>query len=126
MLGLAWLPVFLITLVHYNTGMDHHWIHDILRRLYYTCHSSQDTFINMIKAAPRYQPEEKFQSWLFRIAGNQARSRLRRRKILRWLPLSEEYESAAAPGPDALAARTNDSSRMRLPACPIVSVKPWC
>ena len=59
----------------------------------------QDTFMNLIKAAGRYQPDGKFQSWLFRIAGNQARSRLRRRKILRWLPLTNDYDNAPAPGP---------------------------
>ena len=62
----------------------------------------QDTFMKLITAANRYQPEGKFQSWLFRIAGNQARSKLRRRKILRWLPLTNEYDNAPAPGPDAL------------------------
>jgi len=62
----------------------------------------QDTFVNLIKAAGRYQPEGRFQSWLFRIAGNQARSRLRRRKILRWLPLTNEYDTTATPEPDAL------------------------
>lgn len=58
--------------------------------------------MNLIKAANRYQPEGKFQSWLFRIAGNQARSRLRQRKILRWLPLSNEHDNTPAPGRDAL------------------------
>ena len=60
----------------------------------------QDTFIRLIKAADRYQPEGKFPSWLFRIAGNQARSRLRRRKILRWLPLSEDHDVTASGAPD--------------------------
>ncbi len=62
----------------------------------------QDTFMKLIEAAERYAPEGKFRSWLFRIAGNQARSRLRRRKILRWLPLTADYDNAPAPGPDAL------------------------
>jgi RNA polymerase sigma-70 factor, ECF subfamily len=62
----------------------------------------QDTFMNLIKASERYQPDGKFQSWLFRIAGNKARSRLRRRKILRWLPLSGEHAETPTPGPDAL------------------------
>ena len=62
----------------------------------------QDTFIKLIKAASRYQSDGKFQSWLFRIAGNQARSRLRRRKILRWLPLTNEYDNAPIQGPDVL------------------------
>ena len=30
----------------------------------------QDTFMRLIKAADRYQPEGKFQSWLFRIANH--------------------------------------------------------
>ena len=35
MLWWAWLPVVLIGLGHYATGAHHHWVHDILRRLYY-------------------------------------------------------------------------------------------
>ncbi len=31
----AWLPTLLITLLHYLTGPEYHWLHDILRRLYY-------------------------------------------------------------------------------------------
>lgn len=30
-----WLPVAVITLLHYTTGEYFHWMHDILRRLYY-------------------------------------------------------------------------------------------
>ena len=82
----------------------------------------QDTFINLIKAAGRYRPEGRFRSWLFRIAGNQARSRLRRRKVLRFLPLSEDYEDTPDPDPDALATlagreqeRIVQNAIMRLP-----------
>jgi signal transduction histidine kinase len=35
MLWVVWLPVVLIGLSHYATGPQHHWVHDILRRLYY-------------------------------------------------------------------------------------------
>jgi signal transduction histidine kinase len=35
MLLLAWLPMALITALHYSTGDHHHWAHDVLRRLYY-------------------------------------------------------------------------------------------
>lgn len=35
MLLAAWLPTLLITLLHYLTGPEYHWMHDILRRLYY-------------------------------------------------------------------------------------------
>ena len=58
--------------------------------------------MKLINSASRYQPEGKFQSWLFRIAGNQARSRLRRRKILRWLPLTDDYDNAPSTERDAL------------------------
>ncbi len=71
----------------------------------------QDTFMKLISAATRYQPEGKFQSWLFRIAGNQARSRLRRRKILRWLPLSNEYDNTPAHEPDALDSLSGKEER---------------
>jgi two-component system, NtrC family, sensor histidine kinase HydH len=32
---LLWGPVFLITAAHFGTSAAHHWLHDILRRLYY-------------------------------------------------------------------------------------------
>ncbi len=35
MLCLAWLPVLAIGAFHYSTGANHHWAHDVLRRLYY-------------------------------------------------------------------------------------------
>ncbi len=31
----AWLPACAITVLHYSTGAEHHWLHDVLRRLYY-------------------------------------------------------------------------------------------
>lgn len=51
---------------------------------------TQDTFVQVFRKARGYQPEGKFQSWLFRIAGNYARSRLRRRKILGWVSFKPE------------------------------------
>ena len=74
----------------------------------------QDTFVKLIEAARRYQPEGKFQGWLFRIAGNVARSRLRRRKILRWLPLANDYDSAPAPGPAPLDELVGREERLRV------------
>lgn len=35
MLWFAWLPMLLIGVAHYATGAHHHWVHDVLRRLYY-------------------------------------------------------------------------------------------
>jgi RNA polymerase sigma-70 factor (ECF subfamily) len=45
----------------------------------------QETFLRIYQHAKRYRPTGQFRSWLFRIAGNLARSRARRRKILQWI-----------------------------------------
>ncbi len=52
---------------------------------------TQDTFIKVFNQAGRYHGEGKFKSWLFRIAGNLARSRLRRRKILSWVSFNPDF-----------------------------------
>lgn len=62
----------------------------------------QDTFVQVFRKAGSYQAAGMFKSWLFRIAGNLARSRLRRRKILRWVrfdPVIHDTGSAGR-GPD--------------------------
>jgi RNA polymerase sigma-70 factor (ECF subfamily) len=38
----------------------------------------QETFVRMWRARERYQPEARFSTWLFTIAGNAARNELRR------------------------------------------------
>lgn len=45
----------------------------------------QETFLRVFQQAGRYRPSGQFKSWIFRIAGNLARSRLRRRRIVRWV-----------------------------------------
>ena len=59
----------------------------------------QDTFVRVFRQAGRYRPEGKFKSWLFRIAGNLARSRLRRRKIIGWLSFDPARHDVATTGP---------------------------
>jgi RNA polymerase sigma-70 factor (ECF subfamily) len=76
----------------------------------------QETFMRLINAAPRYRPSGQFPSWLFRIAGNLARSRLRRRKILRWLPLTPEHHATEAPGHDPLDALVEEQEQHRVQA----------
>ncbi len=46
---------------------------------------AQEVFLRVCTTAERYRGEGRFRSWLFRIAGNLARSSLRRRKVLRWI-----------------------------------------
>jgi RNA polymerase sigma-70 factor, ECF subfamily len=65
---------------------------------------TQETFVQVFRKAGRYQGEGKFQSWLFRIAGNQARSKLRRRKILRWVSFNPDRHDQAFGGDDPAAA----------------------
>jgi len=58
---------------------------------------AQDTFVQVFRKAGSYHAVGMFKSWLFRIAGNLARSRLRRRKILRWVrfdPVVHDTEGA--------------------------------
>lgn len=60
---------------------------------------TQDTFLKVHDQAGRYQPAGRFRSWLLRIAGNKARSALRRRRILRWVsfdPVRHDRPGAAA------------------------------
>ncbi len=76
----------------------------------------QDTFMRLISSSGRYRPEGRFQSWLFRIAGNLARSRLRRRKILRWLPLTSGHHETPAPGLDPLNALAAGQEQERVRA----------
>lgn len=59
---------------------------------------TQDTFVQVFRKADRYQGEGKFQSWLFRIAGNLARSKLRRRKILGWVSFNPDFHDRADHG----------------------------
>jgi len=69
---------------------------------------TQETFVKVFAEAGRYRAEGLFRSWLFRIAGNLARSRLRRRKILRWIRFDPGAHDVAAAGPTpdvALAQR---------------------
>ena len=60
---------------------------------------SQETFLRVYRASPLYVSEGRFSAWLFRIAGNLARSELRRRRLRTWLLGSKEPENL-----DALAS----------------------
>lgn len=72
---------------------------------------TQDTFVQVFNKAGGYQPEGKFQSWLFRIAGNFARSRLRRRKVLSWVSFNPDLHDRAGRSSDpAQELETADSA----------------
>ena len=76
---------------------------------------AQDTFVQVYDKAASYRPEGKFKSWLFRIAGNKARSRLRRRGILRWISFDPVIhdKGGGEPGPDGMMERDEREEAIR-------------
>lgn len=82
----------------------------------------QETFLRVYAQTKRYRPEGRFPSWLFRIAGNLARSALRRRRVVRWLRFDPALHDHAVPGDPmdrrrerAEARRTIRDALARLP-----------
>lgn len=73
---------------------------------------TQETFLRMCRHAKDYRPSGQFRSWLFRIAGNLARSRMRRRKLLRWIPFDPATHDRAAPVEGADAALEREEKRL--------------
>lgn len=93
---------------------------------------TQETFLKLYQNASRYRPSGKFKSWLFRIAGNLARSRLRRNKIVRWIPLDLADHDLKTPGDAADRAlereetgRSVRSALLQLPARQREAVLLW-
>ena len=76
---------------------------------------SQETFLRVHRGARRYRATGQFRSWLFRIAGNLARSYLRRKRIVRWLPFNPQKHDVAAQGesPDAALEREEAGRAVR-------------
>ena len=75
----------------------------------------QETFIRICAEARRYKAAGKFRSWLFRIAGNLARSRLRRRRIVSWISFSPGLHDRASSdeGPHAFVEREESRREVR-------------
>jgi RNA polymerase sigma-70 factor (ECF subfamily) len=56
---------------------------------------TQDTFIKAWQALPDWRPDAEFRTWLFRIGSNAAMDCLRRRKVVEFVGIDEDYD---APG----------------------------
>lgn len=65
----------------------------------------QETFLRAYRSIDRLDDPRLLRGWLYRIAHNQACSMLRRRRLLRWLPLTLDRRSEA-PSPDRLAVES--------------------
>ena len=59
---------------------------------------AQESFVKVFQGAADYQQEGRFASWLFKMVGNLLRSRIRRRKIVRFISFDPaEHDVAEAP-----------------------------
>lgn len=72
---------------------------------------AQDTFLAAWRALPSMRNELRFAPWLYRIATNMARSYLRRKRLVHWLPWSGSEEQgalaeASIAGPEEHAAQS--------------------
>jgi len=82
---------------------------------------SQDVFLKAWEALPGWRPQAQFHTWLYRIASNAAFDLLRRRQIVSYESLPEDYDAPAdAAGPEhrlqATQSMTNlDAALARLP-----------
>ncbi len=107
----------------------HRWEHDVLAFLSAMLGSVeeaedlvQETFVRVYRNAGKYRPEGMFKSWMLRIAGNLARSRLRRRRIIGWIPFDptdhDVADQAAGPEDELQAKQTADLVRGALARLP--------
>ena len=82
---------------------------------------AQQAFIEAWQALPNWRPNAQFHTWVYRIASNAAIDVLRRRKVVRFVPLDDDHDAPAdQPGPEAqLQARQSlralDAALARLP-----------
>lgn len=75
----------------------------------------QDTFVRVHREAGRYRPEGRFRPWLMRIAGNLARSHLRRRRVIGWVGFDPRRHDRAgqAPSPEKELERQEQRELVR-------------
>jgi len=68
---------------------------------------TQDVLIKVFQALPGWRPDAEFRTWLFRIASNTATDALRRRNVVEFVALDEDYDVPGdGAGPEAqLAAK---------------------
>lgn len=63
---------------------------------------TQETFVKAWQALPQWRPDAEFKTWLFRIGSNTAMDSLRRRKLVEFVALDEDYDVAGeVAGPEA-------------------------
>lgn len=77
---------------------------------------AQDSFLKAYKALPRMDDDLRLLPWLYRIAGNTAFSALRRRKLIRWLPLLSDGIAATNTDGHVVEAEAVARALAKLPS----------
>ena len=83
---------------------------------------AQEVFIKAWQALPTWRPDAQFHTWVYRIASNAALDVLRRRKVVQFVALEDDYDAPSQqPGPEAQLQgrqrlRNLDAALARLPA----------
>jgi RNA polymerase sigma-70 factor (ECF subfamily) len=83
---------------------------------------AQDVFIKAWEALPAWRPDAQFHTWVYRIASNAALDVLRRRQVVQFVALEDDYDAPSQqPGPEAQLQgrqrlRNLDAALARLPA----------
>lgn len=97
--------------------------HRIVNYLYGLVHDrelandlAQDSFLKAYKALPRMDDDLRLAPWLYRIAGNTAFSALRRRKLIRWLPLLNDVAESVSSDNKVVEAEAVERALAKLPA----------
>jgi RNA polymerase sigma-70 factor (ECF subfamily) len=75
-----------------------------------------ETFLRLHRHRERWREGKPLRPWLFTIARNLARNRLRARRLWGWLPLASADDAPAPPPPDAEIRRRVAAALAALPA----------
>jgi RNA polymerase sigma factor (sigma-70 family) len=81
---------------------------------------AQEVFIKAWQALPEWRPDAQFHTWIYRIASNLALDVLRRRKVVQFVALEDDFDAPSdAAGPETQlqarqGMRTLDAALARL------------
>jgi len=79
---------------------------------------AQDTFVKAYGALSRLPAEANRRAWVYRIATNTAYDELRRRRLVRWLPLKEMDRPLASPSRPEETTIESDAVQLALSTLP--------
>ncbi|HQY30246.1 MAG TPA: RNA polymerase sigma factor [Thermomicrobiales bacterium] len=69
---------------------------------------TQDSFVKAYKALGNTRPDLAFKAWLYRIATNTAISHLRRKKLIRWIPILPTQDFASKESVERSVGQRHD------------------